>query len=238
MTTSQSTGAPSPPSESPAAPAVSGSWRAMDLVVPLAFLEPAPHLAQGRELLVVDTAQQFTTIHDLAVFTAMLDTLPAVSQYNAQLQQASSSTHAKNEFELAVARAQPGETFIVERVVNAGGIPQHNATLNQIYADVLNKPVVVPDGIPTSLGSGIFAMLAAGIFTTVEEAQDKLCLKYKTYTPDPAAAAVYDQLYRHYRAHYFNFGASDAQSVNMKETFRELREIAHESHAAKEISAK
>ena len=42
----------------------------------------------------------------------------------------------------------------VHRVINAGGIPQHNAVLNQVYADVLGKPVLVPDGVPTSLGSG------------------------------------------------------------------------------------
>ena len=47
----------------------------------------------------------------------------------------------------------------VERVINAGGIPQNNAVLNQVYADVLGKPVLVPDGVPTSLGSGIFAFL-------------------------------------------------------------------------------
>ncbi len=64
----------------------------------------------------------------------------------------------------------------VERVINAGGIPQSNAVLNQIYADVLGKPVLVPDGTPTSLGSGIFALLAAGAFKTVEEAQKAICL--------------------------------------------------------------
>ena len=56
----------------------------------------------------------------------------------------------------------------IHRVINAGGIPQHNAALNQVYANVLGKPVVVPDGIPTSLGSGIFAMLAAGVYPSIE----------------------------------------------------------------------
>src|SRR5487761_268532 len=55
----------------------------------------------------------------------------------------------------------------IERVINAGGIPQNNSKLNQIYADVLNKTVLVPDSIPTSIGSGIFAQLAAGIFPTI-----------------------------------------------------------------------
>ena len=59
----------------------------------------------------------------------------------------------------------------VDRVINGGGIPQNNPVLNQVYANVLNKPVLVPSGVPTSLGSGIFAALAAGAFKTVEEAQ-------------------------------------------------------------------
>ena len=50
----------------------------------------------------------------------------------------------------------------VDRVINGGGVPQNNPVLNQVYANVLGKPVLVPDGIPTSLGSGIFALLAAG----------------------------------------------------------------------------
>ena len=69
----------------------------------------------------------------------------------------------------------------VERVINGGGVPQNNAVLNQVYANVLGKPVLVPDGIPTSLGSGIFALLAAGAFRSVEEAQAKMCLPHKTY---------------------------------------------------------
>jgi L-ribulokinase len=59
----------------------------------------------------------------------------------------------------------------VERVINAGGIPQNNAVLNQVYADVLGKPVLVPAGVPTSRGSAIIALLAAGAFPTIEAAQ-------------------------------------------------------------------
>lgn len=119
----------------------------------------------------------------------------------------------------------------VDRVINAGGIPQHNATLNQVYANVLNKPVIVPDGIPTSLGSGIFAMLATGAYTTVEEAQSALCLPDRTFTPDPAAAATYERLFQHYRALYFAFGAGEG-SPDLRETFKLLKQIAHEAHTA------
>src|SRR6202035_1651863 len=82
----------------------------------------------------------------------------------------------------------------VDRVINAGGIPQKNEVLNRVYADVLNKPVLVPAGIPTSLGSGIMALLAAGAFKTIEEAQAAVCLPLRTVEPDQKSAAVYEQL--------------------------------------------
>ena len=114
----------------------------------------------------------------------------------------------------------------VERVINAGGIPQNNHVLNQIYADVLGKPVLVPDGTPTSLGSGIFALLAAGVFKTVEEAQAKICLPFKTYGPQPQAVKVYDQLYDLYRSAYFALGTPDAEALPLGKILPELRRIA------------
>ncbi len=47
--------------------------------------------------------------------------------------------------------------------------------LNQVYANVLGKPILVPQCDVTSLGSAIFAFLAAGTFRTIEEAQAALC---------------------------------------------------------------
>ncbi len=119
----------------------------------------------------------------------------------------------------------------VHRVINAGGIPQNNLVLNQIYADVLNKPVLVPDGTPTSLGSGIFALLAAGTFKTIEEAQAAICLPYKTYTPSPKAVATYDQLYALYRAAYFALGEANAPAAPLGQILPELRRIAAASRA-------
>jgi len=49
----------------------------------------------------------------------------------------------------------------IKRVINAGGIPQKNNVLNQVYANVLGRPVLVPSKSVTSLGSAIFAFLAA-----------------------------------------------------------------------------
>jgi L-ribulokinase len=114
----------------------------------------------------------------------------------------------------------------IQRVINGGGIPQKNETLNRVYANVLNKPVLVPEGEVTSLGSAIFAFLAAGTFRTVEEAQEALCPKYRTVGPDPAAAQAYEELYGLYRKLYFGLGRADAPAVAAGEVLPALRRIA------------
>jgi L-ribulokinase len=114
----------------------------------------------------------------------------------------------------------------IQRVINGGGIPQKNDVLNRVYANVLNKPVLIPESEVTSLGSAIFAFLAAGTFKTVEEAQDALCPKYRTVAPDPAEAAVADELYRVYRRLYFALGSRDAAPAALGDVLPELRRIA------------
>ncbi|MGH9418139.1 MAG: ribulokinase [Terriglobales bacterium] len=104
--------------------------------------------------------------------------------------------------------ADRGAAF--QRVIHAGGIPQQNPVLNQVYANVLGRPVLVPQRPITSLGAGIFAHLAAGTFTTLEDAQQALCPPHQVFTPEPAAQAVYDQIYPLYRQLYFALGQADA----------------------------
>jgi L-ribulokinase len=111
-------------------------------------------------------------------------------------------------------------------VINGGGIPQKNEILNQVYANVLNKPVLVPESEVTSLGSAIFAFLAAGTFRAIEEAQDKLCPKYRIFEPDPAAASIYAELYGLYRKLYFGFGKPDASAAAFGDVLPALRRIA------------
>jgi L-ribulokinase len=94
----------------------------------------------------------------------------------------------------------------MKRVINAGGIPQKNTVLNQVYANVLGRPVLVPNRSAVSLGSAIFAFLAAGTFKTVEEAQDKICPGYDVYSPQEPAQRVYEEIYPIFRKLYFAFG--------------------------------
>ncbi|HWZ52506.1 MAG TPA: ribulokinase [Granulicella sp.] len=117
----------------------------------------------------------------------------------------------------------------VERVINAGGIPQNNRVLNQVYANVLGKPVLVPDGTPTSLGSGIFALVAAGVFASIEAAQAAMCLPFKVYQPEPAAVDRYERLFQLYRDVYFAFGKRSSELRALGDVLPELRRIAAEA---------
>jgi L-ribulokinase len=121
----------------------------------------------------------------------------------------------------------------IRRVINGGGIPQKNEVLNRVYANVLNKPVLIPQTDVTSLGSAIFAFLAAGTFKTVEEAQDALCPKYRTVEPDSAEAAVCNELYDLYRKLYFGMGRKTAAPVAVGDVLPGLRRIASGATARK-----
>jgi L-ribulokinase len=92
------------------------------------------------------------------------------------------------------------------RVINGGGIPQNNPVLNQVYANVLGRPVLVPASKVTGIGSAIFAFLAAGAFKSIGEAQEKICPAHKVYEPEKSAQKIYESLYKNYRQIYFAFG--------------------------------
>ena len=114
----------------------------------------------------------------------------------------------------------------VNRIINGGGIPQKNHVLNRIYANALKKPVLVPSGDVTSLGSAIFAFVACGDFATLQEAQDALCSAYTTYMPDEREAAIYDQIYSLFRDLYFSLGQPDAPPARVGHILPTLRRIA------------
>ena len=114
----------------------------------------------------------------------------------------------------------------IRRVINGGGIPQKNETLNRVYANVLNKPVLVPEGDVTSLGSAIMAFMAAERFESIEAAQQALCPRYRTIEPDARDHAAYEQLYALYRKLYFAFGSPVPKPVAIGDVLPALRKLA------------
>jgi L-ribulokinase len=118
---------------------------------------------------------------------------------------------------------------LTQRIINGGGIPQNNAVLNQVYANVLGKPVLVPSSNVTGIGSAIFAFLAAGAFKTIDEAQDKICPTHKVYEPEKDAQKVYEGLYEHFRRIYFAFGQPGKSEFS--QVLPDLIEVAKAAHA-------
>ncbi|HVO02725.1 MAG TPA: ribulokinase [Candidatus Cybelea sp.] len=100
-----------------------------------------------------------------------------------------------------------------DHVINGGGVPQNDPVLNQVYANVLGRPVLVPKSSATGIGSAIFAMLAAGAVGSIEEAQARVCPKHTVFQPMPETRVVYDTLYGLFRRLYFDFGKPAEGSV-------------------------
>jgi len=115
----------------------------------------------------------------------------------------------------------------VQRVINAGGIPQKNEVLNRVYANVLGRTVLVPTKSVTSLGSAIFAFMAAGTFKSIEEAQDKMCPPHRVYEPDLSERHVYDELYRLFSRLYFGFGDKRMEMGDVLPSLIRLSEAGH-----------
>lgn len=101
----------------------------------------------------------------------------------------------------------------VRRVINAGGISRKSAIVNQVYANALGTPVLVPVEETTSLGSAIFAFLAAGTFKSIDDAQQVLCPPYTVFEPEEGGKAKCQEIFDIFRRLYFSLG--DQNSVPM-----------------------
>ena len=83
----------------------------------------------------------------------------------------------------------------------------------QLMADVFDTPVAVTSSTEgPAFGAALLGGVAAGLFTSVEEAADALVHVTKRLTPEPAAAARYHEIHAVYRGLY----------TDLKERFRAL----------------
>ncbi len=100
----------------------------------------------------------------------------------------------------------------VTEFVVAGGLLK-DALVMQVYADVLHRPLsLISSAQGPALGSAIHAAVAAGAYPDVPAAAAAMGGKRTAvYTPDPASAAVYDELYAEYAElhDYFGRGANE-----------------------------
>lgn len=101
----------------------------------------------------------------------------------------------------------------IHDLVAAGGLPEKNRLLVQIYADVTGKPVLLAGSAQApALGSAMHAAVAAGVYPNIEAAAEKMGkLKDEVVHPIPEHQQVYDRLYAEYKMlyDYFGRGAND-----------------------------
>ncbi len=104
----------------------------------------------------------------------------------------------------------------IERVVCCGGISEKNSLFMQIYADVLNRPMLISRSAQTcALGAAIAGALAAGAHPSVEAAIEAMTgVKDKVFHPIPEHVAVYKELYLVYRKLHDAFGLPGATDVS------------------------
>ena len=113
----------------------------------------------------------------------------------------------------------------VRELVAAGGLPEKNTLLCQIYADVTGRAIKLAGSAQApALGSAMHAAVAAGIYPDIQSAADKMGkLKDAPVKPIPQNQALYNRLFAEYKKlyDYFGRGANDAMK-----TLKTLRHAA------------
>jgi L-ribulokinase len=114
----------------------------------------------------------------------------------------------------------------VKELVAAGGLPEKNYLLRQIYADVTGRPFKLSgsDQAP-ALGSAMHAAVAADVYPDIQAAAGKMGkLSDEVISPIPENKAAYDNLYAEYKLlyDYFGRGANDAMK-RLKSRKREVK---------------
>ncbi len=89
----------------------------------------------------------------------------------------------------------------IDGVIALGGVAKKSPFVMQVVADVLNMPIKVARSEQAcALGSAMAASVAAGIYTTTEEAQARMGGGIETeYHPIPENVEKYKVLYEEYR---------------------------------------
>jgi L-ribulokinase len=118
----------------------------------------------------------------------------------------------------------------VEQIVNCGGIAEKNPLVMQIYADVTGRPIKISrSGQTCALGAAIAGAVvagkAAGGYANYADAQKAMTgLKSRVFQPNPAAHAVYKELYSLYRKLHDAFGTQQAGG-SLYDVMKQLIEV-------------
>ena len=89
----------------------------------------------------------------------------------------------------------------IDKMIAVGGIAQKSPFVMQLLCDTLGRPIEVSDCKDAcAMGAAVHAAVAAGLYSTVLEAEDALCPgACATYVPDPERHAFYLRRYERYQ---------------------------------------
>ncbi|GAC1650852.1 MAG: ribulokinase [Herpetosiphon sp.] len=122
----------------------------------------------------------------------------------------------------------------VKGIVAAGGLPERNKLLMQIYADVMGLPI---HRMGTALGGAFGAAMhgavaagpAAGGYASIFTASEAMAPPHaETFAPIPAHQHAYNQLYREYVTLHDYFGRGGNDVMKRLKQQREAAITAHE----------
>jgi L-ribulokinase len=101
----------------------------------------------------------------------------------------------------------------IKEFVAAGGLPEKNKLLMQIYTDVTGREFrIIGSSQGPALGSAMHAAVAAGAYPDIQAAAQTMGkLKDEVFRPIPENQAIYDKLYEEYVTlhDYFGRGEND-----------------------------
>ncbi len=120
----------------------------------------------------------------------------------------------------------------VHEVINTGGLAVKNATLMQIYADILGRPLKVSASEQTcAMGAALFGAASSGR-VSLADAQASCCrVRDRVYEPIPENQKVYEKLYALYRTLHDAFGTA-SWSGSLDHVMKEVITIRQEARSA------
>ena len=89
----------------------------------------------------------------------------------------------------------------IEKVIGIGGVARKSPFIMQTLANVLNRPIIVAESDQApALGAAIYAAVAAGVYTTVIEASNKMGSEFEAeYFPQVDQVIKYEAFMEQYQ---------------------------------------
>lgn len=103
----------------------------------------------------------------------------------------------------------------IDELIAAGGLPQKNDMLMQIYADITNRPIKIAKSKQScAVGAAIFGAVAAGKekggYDSIDEASENIAQYLeKFYTPIKENVEIYNKLFKEYKELHEYFGKGE-----------------------------